>query len=152
MSKQLEQTKKHNEGMYNNLVKNGVSFTRNTPPDTEDEDTLLEFYKNEQQALKDSLVEFRKSQPKPAPKPKKQNPPPQKKKDEEEVVVEKKPDYPTITNMENMKRALFNNEFEEFETLAKEQPYLFYNADYKYSHYMNGKADFMAKNLVSGFK
>ena len=168
MSNKLEQLKKQNEGIYNGLEKNGVPFTRKGVPETHDEETLMKFYQEENQELKKAMAEFRKNQPKPEPKPKNNNPPQapatqqkkeQKKKDEDEehdeaedeVLAEKKPSYSTIVNMEDIKRAFFNDEIENFLKLAKEQPYLFFEAKYKYNEDMDGRPDYVAKNLVNGF-
>ena len=152
MASQLEKTKKQNDGMYNGLVKNGVSFERKTAPETDDEDVLLKFYQDEQAELKQSLIEFRKNQPKPEQKPKKVAPPPSPKKEEEvEVLVEKKPNHKTVANMEEMKRAFFNDEIDSFLKLAKDEPYLFFEAEYKYNEDLNEKADFIARNSVKGF-
>jgi len=139
-----EQLKKQNDGMYNNLVKNGLSFERSDPPETDNEDDLIKFYQEEKPQLIKVLREFRKSQAK-APKKTKKAPPQQKKK------VVKKPSFSTFSNMEDVKRACFNNQFESFKQLCDEQGYLFYEGEYNYNSDMDGKPDFVAGNLVTGF-
>jgi hypothetical protein len=159
MSSKLEQLQKQNDGMYNNLVKNNVSFTRKSPSSDEDH---TQFYLAEQQELKNALAEFRKLQPKlPVPAPKIKQPKVkqeakkevklEKDEDDDEVLVDKKPNHQTFTNMEDMKRAFCNNEIDEFIKLLKSQPYLFYKAEYKYASDMDGKPDYVARNFVKGF-
>ena len=148
MSSKLNQIKKHNDGMYNNLVKNNVIFNRDTPP--EDPDEAISFFQDEQQKLKNALIEFRKSQPKSAPKPKKAKNPPQQKKLEEKIP-ERKPSFPTIANMEELKRAFFDDDFDTFNKLVRLEPYLFYRANYKFSDETDGRPDYVAKNFVKGF-
>jgi len=160
MSSKIEQLQKQNDGMYNNLVKNNVSFTRQAPLPDED---LLVFYQNELKQLREALVEFKKQQPKPEPKPKVAPPPPKEvvpkvkkaikdeAEEDDEVPVDKKPSYPTLGNMEDLKRSFCNNELDEFKKFVGEQPYLFYRANYKFADDMDGKADYVARNFVKGF-
>jgi len=69
----------------------------------------------------------------------------------EETYEEPKINIPTITNMEDIKRAFFSNEYEQFTELIKQHNFTFYTAIYKYSSDNDGKPEFVAKNLVGGF-
>lgn len=161
MSSKSAQLKKQNDGMYANLVKNNVPFERKNPsPDSESEEELLKFYLEEKQQLVQALQEFKKSQPKQekvtVPKVEQPKTNPKKEKDDkeeadEETFVEKKKTYPTFNNMEELKRSFCNDEMDTFHKLCREQKYLFFEGNYKYASDMNGKADYVAKNLVAGF-
>jgi hypothetical protein len=69
--------------------------------------------------------------------------------DENYEIPEKK--FTTITNMEEIKRAFFNKDYELFEELIKKFNFKYYRADYKYSNDKDGAPEFIAKNLVKGF-
>jgi hypothetical protein len=72
--------------------------------------------------------------------------------DKEESFEEPKITIPTIINMEDMKRAFFNNDITNFTELIKASPELsFYKANYKFSSDNDGKPEYIAKNLVGGF-
>lgn len=73
------------------------------------------------------------------------------KSDDEDITDEPKINAETHCSMEEIKRAFFNNEFDTFNELIKQYPFCFYKADYKYASDNDGKPEFMAKNLVSGF-
>lgn len=167
MSSKSAQLKKQNDGMYANLVKNNVPFERKNPsPDSESEEELLKFYLEEKKQLVQALQEFKKSQPKqekvsvPKAEQPKTNPKKEEKQDkdkqekdadDEETFVEKKKTYPTFNNMEELKRSFCNGEKDNFLKLCREQKYLFFEGNYKHAGDMNGKADYVAKNLVTGF-
>jgi len=68
-------------------------------------------------------------------------------KDYEEPIIK----FDTITNMENIKRAFFNGEYELFEKQIKLNPFKFYIVDYKYNSDKNNAPDFSAINLLKGF-
>ena len=57
----------------------------------------------------------------------------------------------TITNLEDIKRAFFNKEYDTFETLIKPHPLKYYRASYNYASDKDGAPEFVAKNLVKGF-
>jgi hypothetical protein len=56
-----------------------------------------------------------------------------------------------IANMENIKRAFFNNDYNLSEELMKEHPFKFYNVSYRYSSEKDAAPEFIAKNLLKGF-
>lgn len=64
---------------------------------------------------------------------------------------EVKPVYSTVTNMEDIKRAFFNKDYATFRSLAKEHPFAYYKATYKYSSDNSGRPAYVAKNLLRGF-
>jgi len=154
-----------NEGMYTGLAKQNVFFIRADPPKSTDDAELIKFHQSEKARLVQAMQEFKKSQPKPEPKPKVEQPkteqpkveskPKPPKDDEDEDVVETKKTYKTFRNMEELKRAFCNNEYDRFKELCLVQdenpPYLFYEATYKNSADMDDKPDYVAKNLVTGF-
>lgn len=60
--------------------------------------------------------------------------------------------FTTVCNMEDMKRAFFGKEYEQFTQLVREQSQLtFYRVSYKYSSDKDGAPTFSAKNLIGGF-
>lgn len=78
----------------------------------------------------------------------------EEKKDDEESddeIKEEKFNYSTICNMEDIKRAFFANDYDQFKTLIKEQKLIFYTCDYKLSTEFDDKPDYMARNLLRGF-
>ncbi len=79
-----------------------------------------------------------------------------KKEDDEDFDDDKHDDEPTklfttIMNMEDMKRAFFNGEYELFESLLKSNPLRISKSNYKYNNDKDGSQEFSAKNLVKGF-
>jgi hypothetical protein len=61
------------------------------------------------------------------------------------VVKEK-----TIGNLENAKRAFFNNQSEEFVKGLESKPYKYYKATYKYWDDYTGRPDFVVRNFNRG--
>ena len=59
--------------------------------------------------------------------------------------------FNTITNMEDIKRAFFNNELSLFEELVLQHPFKYYSSNYKYNNEKDGSPDYIAKNLLKGF-
>ena len=161
-STQLKSLMAQNEGMYTGLAKQNIFFIRADPPKSTDDAELIKFYQSEKARLVQAMQEFKKSQPrveKPKPQPKVEQPkaaePKPPKDDDDEDVVETKKTYKTFRNMEDLKRAFCNNEYDRFKELClvqdEGQPYMFYEATYKNSADMDGKPDYVAKNLVTGF-
>jgi hypothetical protein len=56
-----------------------------------------------------------------------------------------------IHNMEDIKRAFFNKEYELFEELVKQHEFIYYRVSYKYSSDNDNKPDYIARNLLKGF-
>jgi hypothetical protein len=59
--------------------------------------------------------------------------------------------YQTITNMEDIKRAFFNKEYDIFRELVKNHKFGYFMVEYDFSHENYNKPEYIAKNLVSGF-
>lgn len=66
---------------------------------------------------------------------------------------EKKVTYSKIGNLEGVKRAFCNNDFDAFKTLVKNQTPSFklFTADYAYADEYQNKMDFMLQNKSKGF-
>jgi len=71
--------------------------------------------------------------------------------DDEENYETPEKKFTTITNMEEIKRAFFNKDYELFEELSQQFNFKYYRAYYKYSSDKDGSPEFIAKNLVKGF-
>ena len=73
-------------------------------------------------------------------------------KDNNEDIEELlKVNLPMITNMEEIKRAFFNGEYNVFRELIKDHNFGYFNVEYKYSSENDNKPEYIAKNLVGGF-
>jgi hypothetical protein len=69
----------------------------------------------------------------------------------EETYIDPVTKYSTIGNLENAKRAFFNNDYDGFIKEINEKPYKFFVCNYKYSSDFDGRPDFIARNLNRGF-
>lgn len=69
----------------------------------------------------------------------------------EEVYNDPVAKYSTIGNLENAKRAFFNNDYDGFLKEIKAKPYKFYVSAYKYSEDLDERPEFIARNLNRGF-
>lgn len=70
---------------------------------------------------------------------------------DDEGHEEKKVAYSKISNLEPVKRAFCNKEFESFETLIQTQNLKLYNVDYIDSSEFDGRPDFILVNKNKGF-
>jgi hypothetical protein len=59
--------------------------------------------------------------------------------------------YSTIGNLENAKRAFFNNDYDGFLKEVKSKPYKLFVCSYNYSSDFDGRPEFIARNLNRGF-
>lgn len=71
--------------------------------------------------------------------------------DDEETFEDVKVNFPTITNMEEIKRVFCNNDELNFELLLQAHNFKYFSAKYKYESEKDGVQEFIAKNLVRGF-
>ena len=71
--------------------------------------------------------------------------------EKEETFEDPVKTFDTVTNMEDLKRAFFNDDFPTFEKCVIENNLKFYNVTYKFSSDKDGAAEFSATNLVGGF-
>ena len=157
IQKQIVNIQKQNDGMETGFKNKGIKFTKLSIDNMEPEKTLM-ILKDYNEYLKNIS--------------KNNKPPPQQKEakpiieqsvkekkvnkndsdDEDELTKEEKITFPTIYNMEDVKRAFFSKEYDTFNNLIQEQPLLkFYKATYKWADDNTGKADFAARNLLRGF-
>jgi hypothetical protein len=73
---------------------------------------------------------------------------------DDEEYIEPVTKFSTLTNMEDIKRAFFtaeNNDYTKFIELVKNHSFKLYKVNYKYSSDKDGAPSFSAKNLVGGF-
>lgn len=154
MDKQIANLKKQNDGMETAFKNKNIKFTKlsidNVEPETEL--ALLKDYNNYLKGIsaanRPPPQEKQKVEPKESPKKKEKS---EEDDDDDQVTKEVKPTYSTIANMEDMKRAFFNKEYETFQHLVREQPFKYYKAIYKYAEDNTGRPTFVAKNLLRGF-
>lgn len=153
-AKQILNLQKQNEGIISSLKAKNVPFEYEPIEDTLEEEVKLIKLKELNIYLKDLST---KNRPPPQEKPVKQekpaNPvkPSNNDEDDDEPTKEVKPTFSTITNMEDIKRAFFNREYEQAAKLISEHPFKIYEANYKYASDNTGKPDFVARNLLRGF-
>ncbi len=154
MDKQIANLKKQNDGMETAFKNKNVEFTK-LSIDNVDEATEFELLKSYNEYLK-GISKNNRPVEKPKPKPVVQEAPKKKEQDddngdEDDIVKEVKPVYSTITNMEDIKRAFFNREYDTFKELIKQHPFKYYKVNYKYASDNNGRPGYVAKNLLRGF-
>ena len=156
---------KQNDSIYASLITRNIEFARIDISSLDNLEEKLNALVDENNKLKEVV---KNNKPVPVPKeskpvpgsrcapvaqPKKESESKEKKEDDddEEVFEDVKPKFNTITNMEDIKRALCNKEYENFENLVLPHPFKYYNVQYKYTSDKDGAPEFVAKNLVRGF-
>jgi hypothetical protein len=157
MDKQIANLKKQNEGMEIAFKNKNIDFTK-LSIDNSDPEIELNLLKDYNEYLKGIS---KNNRPPPQEKPVKQEQKQQsssKKKEEDndddqedELSKEVKPVYSTIVNMEDIKRAFFNKEYETFNSLTRQHPFKYYTSNYKYASDNTGRPAYVAKNLLRGF-
>jgi hypothetical protein len=155
MNPKIQNLQKQNDAIYSSLVSKNIQFTRHITCDIIDETKIIEILSQENKELKElsknnkpvvEVVEKKQIiQPKKEPIPKENN------EEEEESFEETKKSYTIISNMEEIKRAFFNKEYELFEELIKQHEFIYYKVSYKYSSDNDNKPDYVARNLLKGF-
>jgi len=157
MDKQIINLKKQNEGMEIAFKNKNIEFTK-LSTDNIDPEIEFKLLKNYNEYLKGISKNNRPPpQEKPVKQEQKQQITPKKKEDDEDdqgeddVPKEVKPVYSTIVNMEDIKRAFFNKDYETFNTLIGEHPFKYYTSNYKYATDNTGRPAYVAKNLLRGF-
>ena len=144
MNPNIENLKKQNNAIYSSLVSKNILFTRRV---ISDETKILEILTEENKELKELSKNNR-----PQVVEKKEPIPKEVKDDEEDESFEdSKKSYTIIHNMEDIKRAFFNKEYELFEELVKQHEFIYYKVSYKYSCDNDRKPDYVARNLLKGF-
>jgi hypothetical protein len=159
MNPKIQNLQKQNDAIYSSLVSKNVLFTRRIISDESiDETKILEILTEENKELKELSKNNRPVQQAVEKKPaisvvEKKEPIPKEPKndDEDESFEDSKKSYTIIHNMEDIKRAFFNKEYELFEELVKQHEFIYYKVSYKYSSDNDRKPDYVARNLLKGF-
>jgi hypothetical protein len=140
---------KQNNSIYESLLSKNIEYIRIAIDDNLSDDDKIKLLNTENNLLKELSKKNR-----PPSLQKEQNiiiEKPIKIEDEEDNYNEPIKKYNTITNMEDIKRAFFNKDYELFENLVKEHNFKYFTANYKYSSDKDGSPEYIAKNLVKGF-
>ena len=156
MNPKIQNLQKQNDAIYSSLVSKNVLFTRHVISDITDETKILDILTEENKELKELSKNNR-----PAPQVvdkktvipviEKKEPIPKELDEDEESFEDSKKSYTIIHNMEDIKRAFFNKEYESFEELIKQHEFIYYKVSYKYSSDNDRKPDYVARNLLNGF-
>jgi hypothetical protein len=164
--KQISILQKQNDNIYSSLSAKGIHSDREINPSYLLEDELLKFLQDENTKLKDIAKQHRPPPQVKEPKTlidlnatiietKSKEVKQQKETDfdsaDEENYTEPVKKFECIINMEDLKRAFFNGEYEQFNSIVKNAKLSLYFANYKYSSDKDGAPDFVAKNLIGGF-
>lgn len=156
MANKLIGLQKQNESIYSSLISRNILFERTIIPEGINEEEHFIKLNEENNRLKE-CVKDNKPPPQPKKEKQKQEEQPLKKKkevteeEEEETYEEPIQKFDTITNMEELKRAFFNNDYEIFESQLKNNQFKYFKANYKYNSDKDGAPEFLAKNLLGGF-
>lgn len=154
IQKQIYNFKKQNEGMEKSFLAKGITYTK-LNIDGLDPETELLLLKEYNDYLKKISKENRPVEIKKEPATHVAEPKKEKLEvdtyDYDEEIKEVKPSYSTITNMEDIKRAFFSNEYETFRELIQPHSFKYYSATYKYADDYIGRPNYVAKNLLRGF-
>jgi hypothetical protein len=154
MDRQIDNLKKQNEGMETAFKNKNIEFTK-LSTDSIDPEIELNLLKNYNEYLKGISKNNRPPpQEKPVKQEQKQKPTAPKEDEdqcEDDIPKEIKPIYSTIVNMEDIKRAFFNKEYDNFKDMIREHPFKYYQANYKYASDNTGRPGYVAKNLLRGF-
>jgi len=165
MEKQIENLKKQNDGMETSFKHKQIPFNKQSIDNTDiSVESQLSLLKQYNEYLKDISKQHRPVKEITLNKEiidannitttEKKNDKTNNKEvndDDDEMPKEVKPVYFTICNMEDIKRAFFNREYETFRTLIHQHPVKYYKVNYKYSEDNTGRPSFVAKNLLRGF-
>ena len=158
MNPKIQNLQKQNDAIYSSLVSKNVLFTRRVISDITDETKILDILTEENKELKELSKNNRpvsqvveKKTVIPVLEKKEQIPKEPKDDEAEESFEDSKKNYTIIHNMEDIKRAFFNKEYESFEELIKQHEFIYYKVSYKYSSDNDRKPDYVARNLLNGF-
>lgn len=157
----IEQLMKQNNAIHASLVSKQIEFTRTKINQDLSQEEQLTLVIEENKQLKELSKQNKPSQikkeviqstqPIQTVNKKVENKQNNDDSDSEKETKEPKNEIKTITNMEEIKRAFFNGNYEEFETLVKVHPFHYYIAVYKYNDELVGIPEFIAKNRGKGF-
>jgi len=137
---------KQNNSIYESLLSKNIEYNRIVINTNLSDETKIKLLTTENESLKELI---KKNKPQPQQKEEKHI----KKEEieEEDNYDEPNKKYSTITNMEDIKRAFFNKDYELFENLVRQHDFKYFSANYKYSSDKDGSPEYIAKNLVKGF-
>jgi hypothetical protein len=157
MDKLIDNLKKQNNGMEIGFKNKNIEFTKFITDDI-DPEIELKLLKDYNEYLKGISKNNRPPpQEKQVKQEQKQQSVPKKKEEDDDdqgdddTPKEVKPVYSTIVNMEDIKRAFFNKEYEILNTLIRQHPFKYYEVNYKYASDNTGRPQYIAKNLLRGF-
>ena len=162
--KQISILQKQNDNIYSSLSTKKIHFDKEIISSNLLDDELLKFLQDENIKLKDTAKQHKLPQIK-EPKSlvdlnttiietKSKEVKSQKETNvnsDEENYAEPVEKFECIINMEDLKRAFFNGDYEVFNSIVRKTNFLLYFANYKYSSDKDGAAEFIAKNLITGF-
>jgi hypothetical protein len=146
MDNKINSLLKQNEAIYNSLKSKNINDIGELISSSED--INLEILTKENIRLKNLS---KQNKPQPPPKIVQSE---KKQIEEEEEYIEPIKQFECITNMEDIKRAFFgceNNDYSQFDELVKAHNFKLYQVNYKYSTDKDGAPSYSAKNLVGGF-
>lgn len=150
MDKQIANMQKQNDGMETAFKNKGIQYTKLSIDEGMDLEMRFNMLKEYNNYLKD-ISAANRPPPQPSKLPAKAETKKSEEDDDDEAFKDVKPVYSTITNMEDIKRAFFNKEYDNFNTLVKQHSFKFYKANYRYSSDYNDRPNYVAKNLLRGF-
>ena len=146
---------KQNDSIYMSLNNRGIEFERYLVLDSITDDEKIQILLEENSKLKELINKHKPPQQVKQIQTTQTQPSPVKPKttenDEEEDYSEPVKKFECITNMEDMKRAFFNGDYDTFESAVREHKFPMFEASYKYSSDKDGAPEFVAINLVNGF-
>ena len=155
----IQNIQKQNDSIYSSLLVKNIQFERIIIPEGVGEEEHIRLLNEENTKLKE-MAKASRPPAQPIKEKKQILQPVQVKKvkedkelDEEleETFEEPVKKFDVITNMEDMKRAFFNGDYETFENIFLSNPFKIYRMNYKYNSDKDGVPDFSAKNLLKGF-
>ena len=143
---------KQNDSIYNSLLSKNISFERLKINDELPNEDKIKLLLEDNDKLKNIS---KLNRPPPEVKIVKHVVIENKKKicneEEEENYETCQKKFSTITNMEEIKRAFFNGDYEIFESQLKNNQFKYYKVNYKFNSDKDGAPEFVAKNLLGGF-
>ena len=139
---------KQNNSIYESLLSKNVEYNRIIIDSNLSDETKIKLLNTENESLKELV---KKNRLPPPPKEEKNVIGKPVKIEEEDTYNDPIKKYSVITNMEDIKRAFFNKDYELFENLVKEHNFKYFSANYKYASDKDGSPEYIARNLLKGF-
>ena len=139
---------KQNNSIYESLLSKNVEYNRIIIDSNLSDEAKIKLLNTENESLKELV---KKNRLPPPPKEEKKVIEKPVKIEEEDTYNDPIKKYSVITNMEDIKRAFFNKDYELFENLVKEHNFKYFSANYKYASDKDGSPEYIARNLLKGF-